>query len=50
MPEAELRHFRLWFDKFDAKSWDRDMTSDIANGKLDNLAAEALSEYDRLIK
>lgn len=45
LPEPELRQFRSWFDEFDAQNWDRSLTADINNGKLDSLAAEALVHY-----
>lgn len=45
LPEQELRQFRSWYDEFDAQRWDRTLTTDISNGKLDSLAAEALAHY-----
>lgn len=45
LPETELRQFRSWFEKFDAKRWDAAIASDITNGKLDSIAAEALAHY-----
>lgn len=45
LPEPELRKFRSWFDDFDAERWDTNLAADINNGKLDSLAAEALSQY-----
>ena len=47
LPEAELRQFRSWFDEFDAKKWELSLAADINNGKLDSLAAEALSHYGK---
>jgi len=46
IPEPELRRLRSWFDEFDAQRWDRTFATDINNGKLDSLAAEALAHYD----
>ncbi len=43
----ELTTFRDWFVKFDADEWDRQIESDIEAGKLDKLAAKALSEHKR---
>jgi hypothetical protein len=43
----ELTTFRDWFAKFDADAWDRQIGSDIQAGKLDKLAAKALSEHKR---
>jgi hypothetical protein len=36
--------FRAWFAEFDAQEWDRQLEADIAAGRLDWLAAEALAE------
>lgn len=43
----ELSTFRDWFAKFDADEWDRQIESDIQAGKLEKLAAKALSEHKR---
>jgi len=43
----ELSTFRDWFVKFDADGWDRQIESDIEAGKLDELAAKALSQHKR---
>ena len=40
----ELVRFREWFAQFDAAQWDRQIESDIASGKLDALADEALED------
>lgn len=45
LPEQELRQFRSWYDEFDAQRWDRTLATDISNGKLDSLAAEAIAQY-----
>jgi hypothetical protein len=42
----ELRAFREWFVQFDAEAWDRQIQSDAQSGKLDELAARALRDYD----
>jgi hypothetical protein len=46
LPDQELRKFSQWFAQFEAERWDRSLESDIASGKLDALAAEALAQYD----
>jgi len=38
----DLAAFREWFAEFDAALWDRQLEVDIAAGKLDRLADEAL--------
>jgi hypothetical protein len=41
---AELDAFRTWFAEFDAAAWDRQMEGDVAAGRLDALADEALED------
>ena len=45
LPAADLAEFRRWFTQYDEAAWDAQIESDIAAGKLDALAAEALSDY-----
>jgi hypothetical protein len=40
----EFAAFRLWFAEYDAAIWDRQLEQDIAAGKLDHLAEEALRD------
>ena len=40
----DLAVFRHWFADFDSASWDRQIEQDLANGKLDDLLAEALAD------
>jgi hypothetical protein len=42
---AELDAFRIWFAEFDATAWDRQLEDDVAAGRLDALADEALEDY-----
>ena len=44
LPSRELAAFRAWFVAFDAAGWDRDLAGDIAAGRLDSLADEALRD------
>lgn len=44
LAEEELRQFRQWFVDFDAQSWDEEFEQDVATGKLDGHAEEALCE------
>jgi len=39
--------FRAWFVQYDWKVWDRQLERDVAEGKLDKFAAEALAELER---
>ena len=45
LPPGELAEFRRWFAEFDAAVWDRQIEQDAVDGKLDQLAAEALADY-----
>ncbi len=42
-PEG-LAAFRAWFAEFDAEVWDRQFAADVAAGRLDKLAEEALQD------
>ncbi len=41
----ELAEFRAWFAEFDAQLWDRQIEKDVAAGKLNALADEALRDF-----
>jgi len=43
---AELAAFRRWFADFDAEAWDRQLESDVAEGRLDRLAEEAIAAHE----
>ena len=45
LPAAELAQFRQWFAEFDSAAWDRQLERDASAGRLDALAAEALSDH-----
>lgn len=45
LSEPQLAEFRRWFVEFDGDTWDKQIEADIAAGKLNVLAEEALSEY-----
>lgn len=40
----DLAAFREWYAEFDAVAWDRQLETDIAAGRLDELADEALRD------
>jgi hypothetical protein len=42
---AELDAFRTWFAEFDAAVWDREIEDDVAAGRLDAVADEALADH-----
>ena len=44
LSSEELVEFRRWFAEFDSVLWDRQIEQDVAAGRLDALAEEALSD------
>lgn len=44
LSSTELAEFRAWFADFDGALWDRQIEEDVAAGRLDALADEALSD------
>jgi len=44
LPKRELMKFRKWFVVGDAAAWDRQFEQDVAAGRLDRLAREALRD------
>lgn len=44
LPKRELARFRKWFAEFDAATWDREFEEDVAAGRLEALAREALRD------
>ena len=40
----DLAAFRAWFAELDAAAWDRQFEEDVAAGRLDALAEEALDD------
>ena len=45
LPPDQLVLFREWFAEFDAAQWDCQIEQDIAAGRLDALANEALDDF-----
>lgn len=45
LPAAEWAEVRRWFAEFDALAWDTLIETDVAPGKLEQLAAETLAEH-----
>ena len=44
LPPQELAAFRAWFAEYDAAVWDRQFEDDVAAGRLEKLADEALTD------
>ena len=40
----DLAAFRQWFAEFDASLWDKQFEMDVAAGRIDRLAEEALTD------
>lgn len=45
LPSNEFERLRLWFLDLDYDRWDRQLERDIADGKLEALAQEAITEF-----
>ena len=45
LSSSELSAFREWFLEFDSEAWDNQIAHDAQSGKLDNLAASALKDF-----
>ncbi|MDB5386593.1 MAG: hypothetical protein JWM11_2239 [Planctomycetaceae bacterium] len=45
LPAPELAEFRRWFTQFNETLWDAQIERDVAQGRLDRLAAEALADF-----
>jgi len=44
LPKRDLAKFRKWFAECDAAAWDAQFERDVAGGRLDKLAREALRD------
>ena len=44
LSDVDLAAFRAWFAEYDAVVWDRQFDRDVAAGRLDQLAEEALAD------
>jgi hypothetical protein len=45
LPSNEFQRLRQWFFNLDYQQWDEQLEQDIAEGKLDALAEEAIAEF-----
>jgi hypothetical protein len=46
LPSDELLRLKQWFADMDYQRWDEQLEQDVADGKLDALAAEAIAEFN----
>lgn len=44
LSRSDLSNFRNWFLEFDADAWDKQFEEDVAAGRLDALADEAIRD------
>lgn len=45
LSKDELKEFAAWFAELQAERWDRQIEEDVAAGKLDRFAEDALAEF-----
>jgi hypothetical protein len=45
LPPEDLARFRAWFEQFDAARFDEKIARDVASGKLDRPADQALDDF-----
>ena len=46
LPSNQFEKLRLWFFDLDYERWDEQLERDIADGRLEALAQEAIAEYE----
>ena len=45
LPPDQLSAFHEWFHDFDANKWDEQFDRDVATGRLDRLADDAIADH-----
>jgi hypothetical protein len=46
LPSEEFQRLRQWFFDVDYQRWDEQLEQDIAEGKLEDLAEEAIADFN----
>ena len=46
LPPDEFQQLMQWFFDLDHQRWDEQIEKDVADGKLEDLAQEAISEFE----
>jgi hypothetical protein len=46
LPSKDFERLRQWFFDLDYQRWDEQLEQDVADGKLDALAEEAIAEFN----
>lgn len=47
LPPNDLARFRAWYEEFDTLQWDRQFEEDALSGRLDAMANEAISDFNK---
>jgi hypothetical protein len=42
----DFKTFRAWFEEYENQQWDSEFEKDIESGRFDNIAEEALKEFE----
>lgn len=46
LSESDFKQLRNWLLELDYQQWDKEIEEDIINGKLDQIAKEALADFE----
>jgi len=46
LPARDLEEFRVWFEKFEAAMWDRQIEQDARTGKLERHTENAIKDLE----
>ena len=46
LPDNEFEQLKLWLSNLDYQRWDEELEKDIAEGKLEALAEEAIASFE----
>lgn len=46
LPSEEFQRLRQWFFDLDYQRWDEQLEKDVADGKLEDLAEEAIADFE----
>ncbi len=50
LSREELSAFRNWFQEYDSDAWDKEIEEDVAEGRLDAIAEQAMRDLDKYIR
>jgi hypothetical protein len=46
LPDSEFEQLKVWLSDLDYQRWDEELEKDIAEGKLEGLAQEAIASFE----